>query len=286
MGRGRSPAWPENQALDYLLVRRQVKNGAASHFLTVLDAFQGAPTVRSVRLLREKPLVIEVRRADGVDEITIHIPDGPSRTTAHRPLGIRVQSRTDEKVARDVRIGDLGNGAGPGYAQGKIVAVDYDRQQIVVEAAGAQLDDFAAGHAIRIHNTMRSSMFRITDAKAEAPGRFRVTLDKTALVAQLPVSEVEGNRLKLTAKPAFATGHVDEKTGRLIDGPNDYYYGCWIGEGKAARLVAGISNTTPPWLHLVGTHDEAEVRADYVGKVVNVWLYGVGDKIEVARIKR
>lgn len=283
MGKGRSPVWVEEK-LDYLLVRRQVERGAASHFVTVLDAYQETPTVTSVRLASESPVRLEVTRPDGTDEIIIHLPQGPSRTTGHRPVGLRVRTRRGTEVTRDVAVGSPGDGTGPGYATGRIVGLDYQRQQIEVAGEGLAEEDFAPGRAIRILNDMRTAMFRIVAATAEA-GRLRVTLDKTALMAQFPIEALEGGRLQLGVTSPFTTGHVNEETGELTDGPNDYYYGCWIGEGAAARQVAGISNTSPPWLHLAEHVGPGTLDRDYVGKVASVWHYGVGDRVEVARVR-
>jgi len=296
MGRGRSPVWPPDERLDYLLVRRHVEGGAASHFLTVLDAFQGSPAVQGVRVIAENPLQIEVARADGVDAITIHLPEGVSRSTAHRPVGVRVCSRSTGTAPseqdgaspgsqeRDVRIGALGEGSGPGYAHATILDLDYDARQIVIGAAPERATDFAPGRAVRIYNDMRSALFRVVDAKTEGD-RFRVTLDKTALMARFPVSAADAGRLQLAVKSPFITGHVNKKTGALIDGPNDYYYGCWMGEREAARLVAGISNTKPAWLHLAGNAEKSVLAKEYAGKVVSLWHYGIGDSVEVARIE-
>jgi hypothetical protein len=278
MGRGHSPAWPQDEYVDYLIVRRNVANGSVSHFLTVLDAFQSTPTVESVRVVSEEPIVLEVQRANGVDTITIHIPNGPSRTTAHRPLGVDVRS-----AARNVRIGNLGDGTGPGYAMASILDVDYEHETVFVEQSEGWQQDFAPGRTVRVHNEMRSQL--LTIAQADRNGeRVRLTFGKTALMARLPVLAVRGNRLELGVKTPFTTGHVNEDTGELTDGPNDYYYGCWIGEGTSARKVGGISNTSPPRLYLHGNHEATALAHDYAGKVVNVWLYGVGDTIEAARI--
>jgi len=285
MGRGRSPAWPKDQHLDYLIVRRLAENGSPSRFLTVLDPWQEAPVVQAVRVQSERPLALEVTRADGTDEIMIHLPEGPSRTSTHRPLGIRVRSRSGEIWVRDVRIGDLGDGVGPGYAQGAIVGLDYAARQVIIEVSGASPDDFAPGRAVRIYNDLRSALFGIVEAEIHGD-RICLTLDKTALMARFPVEEVQGRRLRLGVKTPFVTGHVDEETGQLTDGPNDYYHGAWLGEGEAARLVAGISNTSPPWLHLAADAGEAPPAGDYVGNTVSLWHYGVGDRAEVARIGR
>ncbi len=281
MGRGRSPVWPKDEVLDYLLVRRQVKNGEASHFLTVLDPFEKVPVVQNVKVLAEAPLVVEIARADGVDEVSVHLPPGPSRTTAHRPIGIRVRTRAGQPK-RDVRIGSFPDNSGPGYVTGKIFGADYDARQIVIDGVSGHRQDFHTGRAIRIYNDMRSAMFGIVGTSAEG-NRLRITLDKTALVARFPVTAVAPGRLQLGVTTPFVTGHVN-KTGALTDGPNDWYYGCWAGEGKAARLIAGVSNTSPPWLHFAGSTKAAQPMKDAVGKVVSVWRYGVGDSVEVARI--
>ncbi len=283
MGRGRSPVWPKDEALDYLLVRRTATGGAASHFLTVLDAFQKTPVVQAVRAMKEDPIVLEVTRADGVDEITLRLPKGPSRTTAHRPIGIRVRS-VRGGPQRDVRIGTLPDGSGPGYARAAILGLDYDRHEIVVPGDAGRDGDFQPGRAVRIYNDMRSALFRIAAARREGE-RWRLTLDKTALVARFPIVGVDRGRLKLGVKTPFVTGHVDAKTGALTDGPNDWYYGCRLGEGDAARLIAGIANTSPAQLHLARPVDAAVLQRDYVGKVASVWRYGVGDAVEVARVE-
>jgi oligo-alginate lyase len=295
MGRGRSPVWPENETLDYLFVRRRVENGAASRFLTVLDGYQDQPTVEGVRVLSEAPLVLEVTRADGVDDITIHLPDGPSRTTAHRPVGVRVVSRNEEGAGtRNVRVGDMGDGSANGYAHGTILEVDYEKHRVTIETQPGSEKDFVAGRAIRVFNGMRSGMLRIVAAEPRQ-GRVTLTLDKTALMAQLPITAVREGKVRLGVKTPFITGHLVSAsedlpadvrgTAVLTDGPNDYYYGCWLGEGKAARLVQGIANASPPWLHFAEPAEDTVLTEDYGGKIVPLWLYGVGDSVEVARIE-
>ena len=272
MGRGRTPVWVDDK-LDYLLLRREVSEGAPTRYLSVLDNYVGAPTVQSVRLVSTEPLMLAVTRADGEDEIEILLPPGPSRTTAPRPLGVRVTSRTGEQVTREVRIG-AALGA-DGYAQGRVVGLDYARQEIEVE--GLREADVAVGRAVRIYNGRRSAMFRI-DGVSRTGDRLRLTLDQTALLARLPIVSAEGSRLTLPFRTPFTTNHVDA-AGALTDGADDYYYGAWLGEGEAARQILGIANTEPPVLHL------AEGSGDpYVGQVMALWQYGVTDLVEVARI--
>jgi len=281
MVKGRSPAWAESEALSYLLVRRQVEGGAASHFVTVLDVYQGDPTVTGVRLLTESPIALEITRADGVDDVTVQLPDGPSRTTAARPVGIRIRT-IEGAPARDVRIGELGDGRG--YASGTIQRVDYDTGRIWIPTSrDVTLDQLLPGRTIRIFNDRRTALYGIVAAERDG-NETALTLDKTALLAQFPVVSAQDGRLELGVKSPFVTGHVDEATGMLTDGPDDYYYGCWLGEGATARPVLGIANTTPPWLHLAPECDAEQAAKDYVGKVVSLWYYGVGDAVEVPRV--
>ena len=279
MGKGRSPVWVEDK-LDFLLVRRRVEDGASSRYLTVLDGYQGTPTVTGVAPISEDPLTVAIERPDGTDEITIDLPAGPSRTTLPRPIGIRVVTRTGDAVTRDIRIGGESE---PGYARGEIVGLDYDARQITVEGEGLALEDFAPSRGIRVHNDMRTAMYRITAAEADGD-RLVITLDKTALLGQFPVTGAENGRLTLGVKSPFTTGHVNEETGELTDGPNDTYYGCWMGEGGDALPVLGISNSSPPVLHLTEALDDAALEGTYVGEVVSLWQYGLGDSVEVARV--
>ncbi len=283
LGKGRSPVWQEGK-LAYLLVRRQVGEGEVTRYLTVLDPFQGEPEILGVRLTSTDPIVLEVERTDGTDEITLQIPDGPSITTAHRPLGVRVIVREGDEVRKDVRVGALGRENLPGYAQGQIEALDYDTREITIAGDELSLEDFAPGRAIRIFSEMRSSMY-VVEATELRDGRVTVTLDKPALLGRFPVVSVEGGRLELGVSTPFVTGHTNDETGELTDGANDYYHGAWAGEGDAARLVAGISHTKPPWLHLAGPADDEDLARDYVDQVVSLWYYGVGDRVEVARIE-
>ncbi len=283
MGRGRSPVWPEDEALDLLFVRRQPATGAPSHFVTVLDGYQKVPVVEAVRLVKADPITLRIDRADGADEVTLRVPPGPSRTTAHRPVGVRVRSLRGDR-RRDVRIGMLGGGGAPGYVLGEITALDYEARWIDVSRTQGDVALVQPGRHVRIHHPMRSAMFRIEAVHSE-PDRLRLTLDKTALMARFPVTAIEKGRLILGARSPFATGHIDKKTGALTDGPNDFFYGAWVGQGQAARQVAGIANTTPQVLHVVGEHAQAKLDSDYRDETVSVWVYGVGDHVEVCGVE-
>jgi len=46
--------------------------------------------------------------------------------------------------------------------------------------------------------------------------------------------------------------------------------------------VAGITQTQPPYLHLLDRSDVDAIRRDCAGKIVRLWRYAVGDRIEAA----
>lgn len=279
MGRGRSPVWVDEPKLAFLFVRHGVTGGETSRFLTILAPYQKTPVVERVRMKSEDPLVIEVHRPDGVDEIHLSTPPGPSRTTASRPLGVRVVS-----AGRDVAIGTYAPGAGPGYLTAPIVAVNHAHRQLDVPFTPGAAKTLTAETWIRIFNTRRTGMFEIEAAQRVAD-RYRLTLKRTALVSRFPVIGVNHGRLELGATGPFLTGHLDDETGKLTDGANDHYSGCWLGEGKHARQVLGIARATPPLLFLVDPPADETLKHEYVGAVVTLWDYNVGDTVEAARVE-
>lgn len=277
MGRGRSPARPDEWFLDYLLVRRQSTDGGTSQFLTVLDPAQGEPTVRGVRVASHVPLILQVIREDGIDEIEIHPPRGPSRRMAPNPMGIRVRVRQGDAVQREVRFGACGE-SGPGYGHATIAATDHAHWRIAIESGEGAEQDFVPGTAVRIYNDARTAMFQVTAAEREG-NRLWLKLDATPMLARGVVIGAEDDRLTLDAHLLFANGHVDDQ-GRLKDtGPN-YFAGSWLGEGDAARLVRGAAKRGGNVVFLA-----EPVSADaFKDRPIILWQYGVGDRIEAAKI--
>ncbi len=289
-GRGRSLVRPEDWWLDYILARRNVENGAPSVFLTVIDAYQKDPVVKSIRLVSERPLELEVTRDDGVDLIHLHIPLEASRPTAFRPLGVRVQSFSDGTPVRDVQIGHWAPDSGPGYVRETIKAVDYDNNRIAIDPGPDPETDLAPGRAIRIYNQDRSALYRILSAGQEGD-RIWITLDATALLARGPVTEVQDGQLSLGSYLTFAAGGKLAEDGDLAPGPNAFA-GSWLGEGEAAQSVRGAvqgrSRTEKPATNRVFLKNPVaarELEEAFKGRVVSIWQYGVGDSVEVARVE-
>jgi len=276
MGRGRSPVRPK---LDFLLVRRQVAEGAASRFLSVLDGFQGAPVVDRVRVVSEDPVVLEVTHPDGLDEVTIRLPPGPSCTTALRPVGVRVRSRRGDAWERDVRIGQVDPAPGAGYVTSRIAAADYARQEITVPLTGPERNAFVKDRTVRIYNADRTARFRVCGVREDGQ-QLRLTLDQTALVAQGPVKEAAGDRVLLDAYLTFANSSIDGNTAK--PGLHEFA-GAWLGEEASARQVlAAASNGTV--LLKPAAADIAPVALPAPGTVVSIWQYAPGDAIEAPEI--
>jgi len=278
-GSGRAPSRPDDWWLDYVICRRLVDNGARSLFLSVLDGYQGRPVVKSVELIGEDPVVVRVLRDDGEDEITLHVPEGPSRTTAPRALGVRVRMRSGAGLTRDVRIGACDGEGRPGYATSAIRDVDYERCRIAVQAGEGESADFAVGRAVRIFNDHRSALYIVR--RAERRGELLwLTLDRTALLARLPITGVQGESLRLGVVPVFANGRVDEKGN--LQPAHDAYRGSWFGDGKHPAAVRAIASRR---LFFEKRIPAPVLKRRFEGKTVSLWQYAVGDRIEAARIE-
>ncbi|NLF18955.1 MAG: hypothetical protein GX595_17125 [Lentisphaerae bacterium] len=293
MGRGWTPVALEPK-LDVVMVRRTVPAGTPSRFLTLLEAYQKTPVIEGVRVVSESPLVLEVRVAGGIEEVTVVVPPGPSRPTAHRPLGVRVRSRRGDDWVRDVRLGAVDEE--PGYAQTRIAAVDYPSQSLAVPATPENQAAFVPGRTLRVYNDGRSGLYRITASRRDGE-RLWLTLDHSALLARERVTGLAADRVVLGAlapvSPAtagrdranwaaeltvltFAGGALD-KEGRFTG--NCLFNGAWLGEGTAARPLRGA---TPGGTLVLRQPDDVEaLKRDFEGRVVSVWEYGPGDAIEI-----
>ncbi len=291
---GKSSVRPDDWWLPYTYVRHQVKDGAVSQFVTVLESSQGEPVIRAVRVVDKSPLTLEVEHATGTDRITLHAPLTSSSHTKHRALGVRVESG-----GKDVRIG----AAGPGYHPTRIHGLDYDAHTITID------DDPAvqSGAPIRIFNHGRSAMYRVESVEREG-GRATVTLDATALVGRGPVTDVSDGRMDMDISLVFATGRFDDD-GNFVPGcaPHtrdtelepgwDRLAGAWvIGNGKAYRTRGATRRQIGPdgnlepgtkvnALILEDPVPAAELEAAFAGKVITIWQYAVGDEVEIARVQ-
>jgi len=297
MGQGCTPV-ARDPKLDFVLVRRSVPQGTPSRFLTLLEGYQTAPVIQGVKVVSETPLVVEVTVEDGVEEVTLNIPAGPSRPTAHRPIGVRVRSRRGDAWKRDVRIGACDGD--PGYVQTQVAAVDYASQALAVPATPAHEAAFGVGCTVRIHNPGRSGLYRVVDRRREGD-RLWLTLDHSALLARERVTGTRDGQVHLGAlapvSPATArlergpwvTGQsVLKLAGGDVDAEGRFtghcaFAGAWLGEGPATRALRGA---TRAGILVLDAPVEADVlERDFGGKVVSVWEYGPGDRVEVPLVR-
>lgn len=290
---GKSPVYPDKWWLPYTFVRRNVKDGGASQFVTVLESSQGQPVVQAVRVVEQSPLTLQVQHATGVDRITLHAPMTSSSHTRHRALGVRVESD-----GRDVRIG----AAGPGYHQTQIHALSYDANTITID------DDPALrpGAPIRIFNSGRTAMYQVAQVQRSGD-RAVVTLDASALVGRGPVVDVSDGQLEMDTAIAFATGAFDDN-GNFIAGVGAYrdgqplpgwdrLAGAWVIAGDKKYRTRGASRrqigpdghlapgTKVNTLVLEDRVPAAQLKAAFLDKIIDIWQYAVGDQVEVARVE-
>jgi len=263
-------------------VRRRSQGPAPNHFLTVIDAYRNTPLVQSVQLIGMDPLRIEVTTAGRIDEIILPTPSTPSRDTAHRPLGVVARVKLGDQATKQVQVGEVG-GAGPGYAQARISGVDYEANEVVLTAAAQKAAEFTPGRYVRIYNEGRSAMYRILRTQP-AGAHLRLSLDSSALVAQGPVVKTGEGVVWLQAFLTFANGRSDQ-AGELVPGRPDYFAGSYLSDGQTVRRLRGTVRDEVSKVYLADPVTGAELARDYAGKLVSIWQYGVGDSIELPRVR-
>lgn len=281
-GVGRSPNRPVGWSLDYMLVRREVNDGKTSRFLSVLDSYQNdRPTVKSVKLDSANPLVLTVELEDGADTIHLQLPASNGIAPAPQAVGARVVSQRAGKVIRDIQVGQWAPRmrSGSAFANGRILAVDYEKNRIAIATERREKPTlFAPGTPIRIYNQGRSAMYRIVSTQT-ADGRLWLTLDATALLAEGKIlSAADGGILQLDSFLSFA------------DGADSYnrFAGAWLaltnGQPRAPLPVRGAVRTEEGTTLYLRDATPAKALSDYLNQRVRLWQFAPGDSLEIARI--
>lgn len=273
-GNGQAPNRPDNWKLPFLMVHRDISNGDSTRFLSVLDAFQGKPTVQSVRLISRSPMVLEVDLGNRKDTIHLNVPRKNGISPAPQSIGVRVVSIRDGKTAGDVRIGQWSPQVptDQAFSAGRITAVDYAQNRIAVT-----LNPKVApvGAPIRIYNESRSAMYQVAAADT-ADGRLWLTLDATALLARGKVSQVKEGVLYLDTNLSLA------------DGTDTYnqFAGAWLGDEKTGLVVKGADRMKlASQVFLAQPPPDAQLEKRFLGKTVQIWQYHPGDLVEIARVE-
>ncbi|NLE67630.1 MAG: hypothetical protein GX608_09435 [Lentisphaerae bacterium] len=261
MAQGGTPA---RKDMEYLLVRKLNKKGALSRFLSVLDPSPGEPWVEGVRVIRAKPLTVEVRLAGQVHEIALNPHETPTASAAHRNAGVRVTVRKGGAISRDVRIGSVPGEDSPGWITAAVKAVEdaeTGRPRLKVGFRGkSEPGAFGPGTWVRIFTDTRSFMYRVVERKDAGKASAWLTLDKTMLLTEAPLAEIKGGALVLD-------GHLllhRDLTGAPIT------VGDWSGTVSMAHEDGRIEIENPP---------EAIAGAK-PGTMVKIWAFAAGARIE------
>jgi len=290
-GSGRSPARPDDWGLDYVLVRRQVEDGAPSVFVSVLDAYQGDPVVKGVQVVERSPLILEVEREGATDRIHLQVPTTPSTTTAHRSIGVRVHTQSadrasDAKTTRDVRVGAWASEE-TGYLTASIQAVDYEAHRVGIAAGKQMREALQIGRTLRLYNDGRAALYEVTHV-TEEEGLLWIDLGGTALLGRGPVGGVEDGRVSLNAYLTFAQRRP-VRDDQLLPGP-DYYAGSWLSDGERAFQVAGAwqggdADDERNFVQFTEDVPAVDLQHVFADRTVSIWQYGVGDRLEIARVE-
>ena len=161
----------------------------------------------------------------------------------------------------------------------RIAAVRYAQQEIAVPYVPDHEATFTKGRTLRVYNRERSALFRIEDARRK-DDQLWLSLDHSALVARGPVKETRDGTVVLDAHLTFATGVVKEER---LQGIRHEFAGTWMSEVDTARQVKAA--TTSGTVYLADAIPAETLRSDCGGRVVSIWQYGVGDRVEMARVR-
>jgi hypothetical protein len=113
-----------------------------------------------------------------------------------------------------------------------------------------------------------------------------LTLDTTALLARGPVVSTADSLVELGASCTFASGRIDSEGVLLSPGPH-FFAGARLGEGNVARELQAVMNTSASSARLLlrDAVTAEQLDADYADEVVSIWEYGLGDTVELARVR-
>lgn len=276
MGRGRSPVWTDKQ-LDFLLLRRRVTGGAATRFLSVLEGFQGTRVVKRIQLRQRQPVVLEVEREGGTDEITLNFPSWSSGGCTTRSVGLRVRSRSGGQWTRDVRIGSWTPSADSGFASSVIVALDRTRQALAVPYQPGDENTYAVGRTVRVRNPLHSGLYKIRAVRREGESLW-ITLQQSSLFACGPVKEAGAGALVLNTVLLRGTSTV---SGAKVTLRQDDFSGTWLSTDGRDLQVAGAAPQGVIFLR--DPVPGAALENQYKTRPASIWEYGVGDSVTAPR---
>ena len=115
-----------------------------------------------------------------------------------------------------------------------------------------------------------------------------IDLGGTALLGRGPVGGVEDGRVSLNAYLTFAQRRP-VRDDQLLPGP-DYYAGSWLSDGERAFQVAGAwqggdADDERNFVKFTEDVPAVDLQHVFADRTVSIWQYGVGDRLEIARVE-
>jgi hypothetical protein len=282
---------PYSQGYQYLfpflyVQLRGEEPGRESVFPSIIEAYQGEPTVVSKKLLpiegnetdAQRAVAVEVQTRNGFTDICF--ADGrPEKTRTvsgkHKMSGEFAYLSRD---ANGLRAATLVGGsvlqsdgisiqAETGKRAAKIIAVDYDKRQITLDIA---LPEVLIGQEARLFNDDHHTSYTIEKIQNEN-GRAVVTFTRTALMARSKIEKVEADKVTLTTMPFAGHGVANRAAGwTATNEAHDKFWKTQTGWNEMYRF-AGAPVAMPDF-----TDADGDGRA-----TVEMYDYGTGDGFEL-----
>ncbi len=76
-----------------------------------------------------------------------------------------------------------------------------------------------------------------------------------------------------------------DETRKMLLKDNDFFAGSWLEEGERARKITGAVKGAQSQIWLQEPLQKAELEQLYGGKTVRLWQYGIGDSVEIPRLR-
>jgi len=275
-----------------------------SRFLTVIEPYQGRPSIASVMRLESGDGCVgaSVELAGGRQDVLL-ASDAAGGAVAAQGVSVAgelgmVRRRGDRvEAARLVkgtmlRCGDCLLETPAAVETLRITAVDRVANAVTVSPAPAA-PRLLVGRWVRTGNEFRSGMYRVTAVAAAEDGA-TIGFDETASLSEGRAAGFRTGRIRNGFVPAPFAGTRRRADGAL-DFSNAWFRGCWLSDAnnRCQWQVAGVlvNQAYGHCLHAAGHFDVAlreQVDANALARALSpsnrfvLWDYGVGDSLEIA----
>ncbi len=297
LGKGKPPGGGKPYELQFAIQHHSAEQEpASSRFITVIEAYEGEPTISAIRRLEvtsaddsdQPPVAFQVVCGDRVDTIIqCHDPTIPVSTADGLSMSgaFGVWSEVNGQMQKAFLVNGSYLAKGEARIQadapsftGKIVSADFARRKIVVQPAAAP--ELLVGRHLRITNDSGNDCSHLIVAAETTGAGVELTLEWDPRIGEGPVESVADGTVNCGAHLIF---------GRWL-----YYHGKTVANEDAAALykTSGVTGGKAIYLDR-NQHPDApqqQLAAEFVDKDgdgiprVVIYDYGPGDTVTVSNL--